>query len=398
MRANSSQSPVGDAPPWKRADLLPLNTLEGEWGMVQKGALHSMPLDNLLANLRKGRDTVALVAEPGRERCIPVAECAPFRPVILEADAKSLTAACAKNGWGFMILAAVCGAGFAFESGPAIFLLAIYACGFGAAYLESRAALGRLKSNPEAYLDNSASEFRHSYWRFAGTHASLVRTYAITGTWAALGIIQYLVVLIGLFAGVGNGERLDFRAAALVKSLVTAEPWRLLTGTMLHGSIMHLFMNAAGGFALGLTLERDVHRTLIAPVWLVGALAGSLLSWAASPITSVGASGGLMSMFGFLLVMSWRRRSHLPSDYLNGLLRNLVVTAVFGIFAWEIIDNAAHLGGLLAGGTMGLMVFRQPNGELPLRDSKRLFAVGTVSEAAFIAIAVFTALKLVTAR
>ena len=163
---------------------------------------------------------------------------------------------------------------------------------------------------------------------------------------------------------------------------------------MLNGWVMHLLMNVSALVALGPVLERSAHRKLLAPVWLAGALAGSLLSWAALPATSVGASGGLMGIFAFLLVMSWRRRKLLPSDFLNSLLRNLLVTAVFGALAWAIIDNAAHLGGFLAGGSIGLLVFRNSEGELPLRDSNGLRALGSVSEAAFVGLIFYTAFRL----
>lgn len=362
-----------------------------------------MSVENMVADFRKGpgaerwngkteRCLVGFVAEPGRERILPVAESSTFRPVILEIDEQNLTLARSKNGWAFLLLAAACIALAAFGIGPAAILPALFAAQFGAAYLEARTALRRLRTDPEAYLDNLAAQFRHAYWQEIVGIRGMVRTLAMAGAWVVLGILQYVALIRG------SGERPDLGAAALVKSLVSAEPWRLFTGPMLHGSIMHVLMNVSAMVALGSVLERSVHRKLLAPVWLAAALAGSLLSWAALPATSVGASGGLMGIFGFLLVMSWRRRKLLPSDFLNSLLRNLLVTVVFGALAWAIIDNAAHLGGFLAGGSIGLLVFRKPAGELPLRDSNCLRALGSASEVVFVGLVLYTGFRLLLVR
>jgi membrane associated rhomboid family serine protease len=362
-----------------------------------------MSVENMVADFRKGPGTerwngkterclVGFVAEPGRERILPVAESSTFRPVILEVDERTLTLARSKHGWAFLLLAAACIALVAFEIGQVAILPGLFAAQCGAAYLEARVALRQLRTAPEAYLDNLAAHLRHAYWQEIDGIRGMARSFVMAGAWTLLAIVQFVVSIVG------SGERPDIAAAGLVKSLVPAEPWRLLTGPMLHGSIMHLLMNVSAMIALGPVLERSAHRKLLAPVWLAGALAGSLFSWAALPANSVGASGGLMGIFGFLLVMSWRRRNLLPSDFLNGLLRNLLATAAFGALAWTVIDNAAHLGGFLAGGSIGLLVFRQSAGELPLGDSHCLRALGSVSEAVFVGLVLYTGFRLLPPR
>ena len=118
---------------------------------------------------------------------------------------------------------------------------------------------------------------------------------------------------------------------------------------MLHGSVIHFLMNASTMFALGPLLERGAQRYLLTPVWLAGAVSGSLLSWMATPTTSVGASGGILAVFTFLLVMGRRRKDRLPPDFANSLIRSLVMIGMLGLLAWGVIDNAAHLGGAFFG-------------------------------------------------
>jgi hypothetical protein len=44
----------------------------------------------------------------------------------------------------------------------------------------------------------------------------------------------------------------------------------------------------------------------------------------------------------------------------------MLMTAIFGLLTWQIIDSYARLGGLVAGSIIGLHVLRNSHGELPL--------------------------------
>jgi membrane associated rhomboid family serine protease len=126
---------------------------------------------------------------------------------------------------------------------------------------------------------------------------------------------------------------------------------------MLHGGILHFWMNFAALESLGRTMETRAPRAWVPLVFLLSALAGGAASLALPPdVASVGASGGLLGMFGFLAVMAYRRKRHLPEGFLKGLLINIALIAVVGVAAYRFIDNAAHAGGLLAGLLIGLLV------------------------------------------
>ncbi|HST63205.1 MAG TPA: rhomboid family intramembrane serine protease, partial [Longimicrobium sp.] len=162
---------------------------------------------------------------------------------------------------------------------------------------------------------------------------------------AAVGVVQLFALTASIEAG------------ALRRDAVAAgEWWRLLTAPMLHGGILHFWMNYAALENLGRTMETRGPRAWVPLVFLLAALAGGAASLALPPdVASVGASGGLMGMFGFLLVMAYRRKRDLPEGFLQGLLLNIGIIAVVGAVAYQFIDNAAHAGGLLAGVLMGLL-------------------------------------------
>ena len=64
---------------------------------------------------------------------------------------------------------------------------------------------------------------------------------------------------------------------------------------------------------------------------------------------SVGASGGVLGLVGFLLVVAVRHRSFLPPDLAKSIIRSVLFMAALGFLAKDYIDNAAHAGGFIVG-------------------------------------------------
>ncbi|MBI3715890.1 MAG: rhomboid family intramembrane serine protease [Betaproteobacteria bacterium] len=404
MTAESGQAPQGAAvpAPWLDPNLLVENPLPGQWAWLLHGKAEPTTLEHLLKHLQAGPGKtqwsgkpdnvpVGIVGAPDYPRVLPAAECMPLQDAVLAYEAEIHRETRRKNGLAFYPLAVACILLVSNGMGHSTLLIfgAFFALSTGTAHAEAWLALNRLQADPQRYLRALGAQVRYAVWLTIPRAQYYCRTCWMVGIWVVLGLIQMYVAERSHLP-----YRADVAAAALVKSLVPAEPWRLLTAAMLHNGVLHIYMNVMAMFSLGVILERSVHRFLVVPVWLGGALAGSLLSWAWVPGTSLGASGGIVSVFGFLLVMGWRRRALLPPDFLHGLLQSLVAIALLGILAWGIIDNAAHLGGLLFGVAAGIWVFRDPQGTLPLRDSALRTAIGLAADATFLAIAVFTAWKL----
>nr|WP_240978580.1 rhomboid family intramembrane serine protease [Longimicrobium terrae] len=134
------------------------------------------------------------------------------------------------------------------------------------------------------------------------------------------------------------------------------EWWRLLTAPVLHGGVVHWAFNVSALDSLGRMMERRAPRAWLPITFLLAALAGGAASALLPPDgVSVGSSGGLMGLFGFLVVMVRRRRADFPEGFSRALLLNIALIGVVGGIAYAYIDNAAHAGGLAVGLLIGLL-------------------------------------------
>jgi membrane associated rhomboid family serine protease len=199
--------------------------------------------------------------------------------------------------------------------------------------------------------DTGAS--RRYFARSRGDGLPFSIAYAII----AITVIAYLV------APPDNSDSSIFGKLLLDKSLVAAgEYWRLFTVALLHESPIHLAFNMYALFIAGPVVERIYGWKLFLVIYLACDLAASVASFVfGNPlIGSVGASGAIFGLFGCLFIAG---RVHNP--VLDRQSRNLaaqvggliVFNLIFGFtFGAGSIDNFAHLGGLLAGGWLGLVL------------------------------------------
>jgi membrane associated rhomboid family serine protease len=146
--------------------------------------------------------------------------------------------------------------------------------------------------------------------------------------------------------------------AGLVKPAYHAgQWWRLLTAPFLHGNLIHFLLNAAALLYLGKRVEVFARWPHVPLVFLFSACVGGELSARFVPGTSVGASGGLMGLLGFLLVFESLHSRLVPRSASRRLLAGVLLTAVIGLVGYRFIDNAAHAGGLIAGMLYAIVVF-----------------------------------------
>ncbi|MBL7963833.1 MAG: rhomboid family intramembrane serine protease [Flavobacteriales bacterium] len=176
--------------------------------------------------------------------------------------------------------------------------------------------------------------------------------------------VNLLVFLAMVLGGVSFTSPLTRELIAWGANTSTLTPagqwWRLLTSLFVHAGFIHLVMNLFGLVLAGFLLEAMLGSLRFALFYLAsGAVASGCSLWWHDQVVSVGASGAVFGLFGAVIgIALFRKRG--TFDATNGVLAfaglYVGLNLVFG-FLIPGIDNAAHIGGLLAGTITGPALF-----------------------------------------
>lgn len=135
------------------------------------------------------------------------------------------------------------------------------------------------------------------------------------------------------------------------------EWWRLASATFLHAGAMHLIVNMITLNDIGRLCERLYGKWRYAVIYLASGLCGSIASlWWNPWVNSVGASGAVFGVMGAGFLYLADRRNGVPMSVMRA---HLIVMGVFIVYALvsgfgrDHVDNAAHVGGLIAGLCIG---------------------------------------------
>ncbi|MGH9801439.1 MAG: rhomboid family intramembrane serine protease, partial [Blastocatellia bacterium] len=147
-----------------------------------------------------------------------------------------------------------------------------------------------------------------------------------------------------------------------------------------HIGLLHLIMNSYVLWTIGPLVEKLYGSARFMAIYLLTAAGGSLASFINHSLkhdavgASAGASGAIFGLFGVLAVFSYRYRSELPERFLqalkSGVLPAIGINLLIG-FSLKYVDNAAHIGGLLTGALLALVV-----PYIPTNTSRRVSQFG----------------------
>lgn len=159
----------------------------------------------------------------------------------------------------------------------------------------------------------------------------------------------------------GGPEALRLGAMFVDAELLAAEPWRLVSATLVHFGLLHLATNMVGLASLGRAAEPAVGPARLVIAYVASGAAGFVASagWALfvehKPSFTAGASGAIFGVMG--LVLGWLARLRDPR-WKAFAVQAVVFSVLFGFAinasrAGIMVNNAAHLGGLAVGLVFG---------------------------------------------
>jgi rhomboid protease GluP len=135
-----------------------------------------------------------------------------------------------------------------------------------------------------------------------------------------------------------------------------SQPWRLLTAIFLHAGLMHIVFNTWALVTIGPLIEHLYGPRKMFVLYLVTGVLSNVASlwWHGARLLQVGASGAIFGLIGVAAVYGMRRGDALGEN----LKRQMMTWAVYGVMMGFFLkaDNAAHIGGFLAGAAAGFVV------------------------------------------
>jgi membrane associated rhomboid family serine protease len=144
------------------------------------------------------------------------------------------------------------------------------------------------------------------------------------------------------------------------------EYWRLITSIFIHIGIIHLLLNNYALWIIGQEIEQIYGSARFVALYLMTGIIGSLGSYVFNPqATSAGASGAIFGLFGVMATFGFKYRKEIPvllsREIKRRVLPIIAINLAFGLSV-RIVDNAAHIGGLLSGVALALAVpYMRPN-------------------------------------
>ncbi|MCA1606678.1 MAG: rhomboid family intramembrane serine protease, partial [Acidobacteria bacterium] len=179
------------------------------------------------------------------------------------------------------------------------------------------------------------------------------------------------------------------------------EWWRFITPMFLHVNFLHLMVNMYSLWIVGPYVEKLYGSARFVAFWVLTGVAGVVASYltvrpnlAVGPFArfvfktadnpSAGASGALFGLVGVLFVFGIKFRRELPEGFRRafgtGLLPMIMLNLFIGYMGRGFIDNAAHLGGLVSGALLALVVdYRRPGERSGIETTWRVVQIAAIS-------------------
>lgn len=199
-------------------------------------------------------------------------------------------------------------------------------------------------------------------------------THNLTIILVGLNVLVFIIMLM-LGAGLIEPDSLVMLkyGADYAPLTLNGDYWRLLTCCFLHFGVVHLLLNMYALWSIGPTLEMMLGTRRLLAAYIACGILSSAVSVTFQPETiSAGASGAIFGLYGLFIALTMRHKwfsGDVQGQILKSSLWFIGYNIFYGFRPDSGVDNAAHIGGLLAGLLIGLLyALHQPGAtSLPMR-------------------------------
>jgi rhomboid protease GluP len=188
-----------------------------------------------------------------------------------------------------------------------------------------------------------------------------LREAPVTTLFIVVNLVVYLVM------AAWSGRLLSFDADTLVDAgALVCSPgaavshWRWLTAAFIHTGLLHIAMNLWVLGQIGILSEAALGRGLVAGAYVLTGTLGNAASFVLASsrhreMISAGASGAIMGLIGMAATFAWLTGQRAAARTLAfNILLVLGVGLTLSARGVSLVDNAAHIGGLVGGIALGL--------------------------------------------
>ncbi|MBA3992099.1 MAG: hypothetical protein C0469_01135 [Cyanobacteria bacterium DS2.3.42] len=184
-----------------------------------------------------------------------------------------------------------------------------------------------------------------------------------TSAIVAANIVMFAVMAVftgsQAITGPNNQTLIDFGADIGIRAMY-GEYWRIVTNLFVHIGLLHCFMNMWIFAVMGPNVEKIYGVFKFTLAYFFAGIVASLTSIYMHPQQiSAGASGAVFGVFGLWFGFLLANKSILQENFVKSNMKSAVVFLIMVLasgFMRSGIDNAAHVGGVVAGFLCGFLL------------------------------------------
>ena len=189
----------------------------------------------------------------------------------------------------------------------------------------------------------------------------------VTSVLIGLNLLVFVAMLASGFSPVNpTAEQVLGWGANFGPLTESGQWWRLVTACFLHFGIVHIGFNMYVLYQVGFFTERLFGAMRYLALYLVAGIGGNVIGlWLHPNVVAAGASGAIFGVYGGLLAYLLRYRGVVNRQAAQAVSRSVFVFLGYNFFfglADRHTDLTAHIGGLITGFLVGIVLAPAPAG------------------------------------